>query len=385
MDKNTHTNFLLLTPGPVPASSSLLQTLSEPMIHHRSLEFVNILKKVKILLKKMFQTEQEVLILNSSGTGAMAASLLNTLSPGDTVLVLSAGKFGERWVEMATSYKLKVLQLEAPWGEAISPTKVHTTLQNNPHIKAVLAQACETSTGVLHPVQELANLIKNRPDTLFILDTISALGAVDIPMDKWGIDIMIGGSQKSFCLPAGMSFITLSQKAWRFNEKSKLPVYYLDLKKENKAQTQGQTAFSTNVSFIRALYSFLSQLEQKEGLNKLIQKSEALSKMTLQFCKDLGLTVFGHPPSPSVTSIALPKHIDGVKLKKQIEEKHKVIFGGGQEQLKGHIIRVGHLGDLSISDLKRGLKCLAMELHSLDPKFINKKEMETLFAQWNNT
>ena len=384
MDKNTHKNFLLLTPGPVPASSSLLQTLAKPMIHHRSPEFVSILKKVKTLLKKVFQTDQEVLILNSSGTGAMAASLLNTLSSGDTVLVLSAGKFGERWAEMAISYKLKVLQLKTPWGKAISPTKVHTILKNNPDIKAVLVQACETSTGVLHPIRELADLIKNSSSTIFIVDAISALGAVNIPMDKWGIDIMIGGSQKSFCLPAGMSFIALSQKAWKFNEKSQFPVYYLNLKKENKAQTQGQTAFSTNVSFIRTLYSFLLPLEKKEGLNKLIQKSRTLSEMTLQFCKHLNLTVFGHPPSPSVTSIALPKHIDGVKLKKQIEEKHKVIFGGGQGQLKGNIIRVSHLGDLSVSDLKRGLKCLAMELHSLDTKLINKKDMETFFTQRNN-
>ena len=377
MNKNPDTpppTPLLLTPGPVPIPVSILKILSKPMIHHRCTQFADILKQTQFLLKKIFQTEQEVLILNASGTGSMASALLNTLSPGDTVLALSAGKFGERWAEIATAYKLKALRLNIPWGKAVSTKEVRTILDKNPQIKAVLAQACETSTGVLHPIEQLAALTKKKPNTLFIVDAISALGAVDIPMDKWGIDIMIGGSQKSFCLPAGMSFIAFSQKAWQFNEKAQLPVYYFDLKKEKKAQAKGQTAFSANVNFIRALHSLLLPMEKKEGLNKLIQKSEQLSKITLQFCKTLGLNIFADPPSPSVTSIALPKHIDGVKLKKHIEEKYKVVFGGGQGQLKGHIIRVGHLGDISTADLKKGLKCLLLGLQSIDPHFITKKD-----------
>lgn len=373
---------LLLTPGPVSIPQSLLQILSEPMIHHRSLEFANILQKTQTLLKKMFQTKQDVLLLNSSGTGAMSAALLNTLSPGDTVLALCAGKFGERWADMAKSYKLNVIKLSATWGKAIFPEELKRTLKKHPQIKAVLGQACETSTGVIHPVETLASTIqKENPEVLFIVDAISALGAVNIPMDKWGIDIMIGGSQKSFCLPAGMAFITLSEKAWNYNKTAKLPVYYFDLKKEKQAQSKGQTAFSTNVSFIRALHAFLSPLEKEDGLKKLIQKSEQLSQITLKFCNILNIDIFGKPNSPSVTSIQLPAHIDGVTLQKQMEKKHKILLGGGQDQLKGRIIRIGHIGGTSIADLKKGLKQLSLELHSMDTQFISKKNIEKALSE----
>lgn len=371
---NTKPKPLLLTPGPVTAPLNVLKQLSKPMIHHRSQEFVNILQETKALLKIIFQTKQDVIILNSSGTGAMSSALLNTLSPRDTVLVLSAGKFGERWLEMAKAYKLKTISLKAPWGKAISVQKTYDLLSKNPQIKAVLVQVCETSTGVLHPIKELADLIRKKPRTLFIVDAISALGAVDIKMDQWGIDAMIGGSQKSFCLPAGMSFIAFSKKAWRFNKKAKLPTYYFDLKKERKAQEKGQTAFSSNVSSIRALHSFLLPLKKKDGLKKMIQRTERLSRFTLSFCKITGLDVLAF--SPSLTSIVLPQHIDGIKLKKQIEEKYQVVFGGGQGKLKGRIIRIGHLGDISLKELKKALKSLVLVLHSLESDLIRKKELK---------
>ncbi len=374
--KKAQNTPLLLSPGPVAIADSILQTLSEPMIHHRSKEFELVFKQAKGLLKQMFQTQQEVFILNSSGTGAMSAGLLNTLSPGDTVLTLSAGKFGERWAEMAMAYKLKTLTVSAPYGKAVSVQSASALLRKNPQTKAVLAQACETSTGVLHPVRELAGLVREKPNTLFIVDAISALGAVDIPMDEWGIDVMTAGSQKSFCLPAGMSFIALSQKAWRFNESSRLPVYYLDLRKEATAQAKWQTAFSSNVSFIRALRAFLQPLSNKEGLGGMIRHSKELSKITLQFCRTLGLKVFADPPSPSLTCMALPDSIDGVKLKNLLEEKYRVILAGGQGKLKGRIIRVGHLGDVSKPDLKKGLKSLALALQETAPGLFDKKDME---------
>ena len=283
---------LLLTPGPVPASPAVLKKLSVPFIHHRSPEFTQIFKETKFLLKQVFQTEQDVLILNASGTGAMASALLNTLSPGDMVCCLSAGKFGERWIEMATAYRLKVLTVKAPYGQVIPLAKVRAILEQNKSIRAVLAQASETSTGVLHPIKELAGLIKKRANTLFIVDAISALGAVDMPMDKWGMDVVIGGSQKFFCLPAGLSFIAFSQKAWHFKERACLPVYYLDLKKEKVAQEKGQTAFSANVSSIRALHLFLSPLKKPDGLKKMRAKIENLSQITQQFCQKAGFKAF---------------------------------------------------------------------------------------------
>ena len=355
---------LMLTPGPVPAPSAVLKKLAEPFIHHRSSLFISIFKETRLLLKKVFHTRQDVLILNSSGTGAMSAALLNTLSAKDTVLVLSAGKFGERWIEMAKAYNLKVLTVQAPYGQAISVQQVKKILSQNQSIRAVLVQASETSTGVLHPVRELALLVKKRHSTVFIVDAISALGAVDIYMDKWGIDVLIGGSQKFFCLPAGLSFIALSPKAWRFREKARLPLYYFDLKKERVAQEKGQTVFSTNVSAIRALHLFLTPLKKTDGLHKKRLKIKHLSQITQQFCQKEGLKIFGSPASPALTCIALPKHIDGVKLKNRMEQKHRITLGGGQGKLKGRIIRVGHLGDISLKDLKRSLKCLLKEIKS---------------------
>ena len=355
---------LLLTPGPVSASSALRNKLAEPFLHHRSLSFIQIFKETRLLLKKVFQTQQDVLILNASGTGAMASALLNTLSPGDTVLALSAGKFGERWVEMAKAYNLKVQIVQAPYGQAISPAQVKATLSRNKQIRAVLSQAVESSTGVLHPIEELAGLIKKRANTLFIVDAISAIGAVDIPMDKWGIDVVIGGSQKFFCLPAGLSFIALSSKAWQFQKKACLPVYYLDLKREKTAQAKGQTAFSANVSSICALHLFLTPLKKTGGLQKKREHIENLSKITRQFCQSAGLRLFASPSSPSLTCLALPQHIDGVRLKKQMEEKHGITLGGGQGKLKGRVIRVGHLGDISVADLKRSLRYLLIEIES---------------------
>ena len=282
-----------------------------------------------------------MLTLNASGTGAMSAALLNTLSPKDKVLAICAGRFGQRWAEMASAYQLQTQIINIPWGEAVKVQQVKAILKKDPQIKAILIQACETSTGVLHPIQKLAQLTKTNSKILLIVDAISALGAVNIPMDKWGIDVLIGGSQKSFSLPTGMSFICLSKKAWQFNKTSRLPVYYLDLKKEKAAQKKGQTAFSSNVSYIKALYQFFSS--GAGNINTRIQHSRKMSKMTLNFCKNLDLNTFAKVPSPSMTSITLPAHIDGIKLKKYIEIKYAVIFAGGQEKLKGRVLRIGTL------------------------------------------
>ena len=373
---------VLLTPGPVPANSSILAALSEPMIHHRTQAFVEQLKQAQNLLQKFFQTKQPVLILNATGTGAMSAALLNTLSPGDSVLSVSAGRFGERWTEMAESYQLNAIPVSAPWGTTINIEAVKKELQKNTNIKAVLSQACETSTGVLHPVKELAEVCQQH-QVLFILDAISALGAVDIQMDKWGIDVLIGGSQKSFGLPAGMSFISLSEKAWYFNKESKMPVFYLDLKKELTAQAKGQTAFSSNVAFVRALAKALTPIEQ-QGLQFFIQRSQRLSQITLEFCNKINLQIYAEKPSPSVTSIALPSHIDGAKLKKQIETQYNVVVGGGQGKLQGKIIRIGHLGNISIEDLKQGLTALAYSLNEMDSKIITDTQLQTALDYLKN-
>ncbi len=363
---------ILLTPGPVPLSASVRHALSQATIHHRSKKFSQKLLALQSDLKTIFQTKQTVLLLNATGTGAMASALLNTLSPKDEVLVLSAGKFGKRWQDLAVTYQLKTHTVKAPWGKAISTKDVSTALKKHPSIKAVLLQACETSTGVWHPVQKLAQLTRKKTNTLFILDAISAVGAIDIPMDKWGIDIMIGGSQKAFGVPAGMSFIALSKKAWNFYKTSTLPAFYFDLKKEQIAQLKGQTAFSSNVAYINALHVSCKKLAQ--NLKGHFQHTRQLSQITQVFCKALGLRLFAQTPSPSVTAIMLPSHIDGVKLKQQIEKKYGVVFAGGQGSLKGSIIRIGHLHP-STADLLKGLKALALVLRSVN--YVSHKQVQS--------
>ena len=371
---------ILLTPGPVPLSPSVLKSLSKPPPYHRSTQFAKILLSIQPYLKKIFQTKQTVLLLNASGTGAMAAALLNTLSAKDTVLVISAGKFGERWAEMAFAYKLRVHLIKIPWGEAVDIPAVRTALKKDSSIKAVLVQACETSTGVLHPVQALAQLTKKHPHVLFILDAVSALGAVDIPMDRWGIDVMIGGSQKSFGLPAGLSFISLSQKAWRFNKKASLSVYYFNLKKELTAQLKGQTAFSSNASYIQALHTHL--LENKNPLKQNCQNARRRAKAAEHFCQKINLKIFAQTPSPSVTSMLLPPNINGVLLKEQINKKYGVIFAGGQGPLKGRILRIGHLntGPRAALNLLKGLTALAWQLNTIHPQVFTKTKITQALA-----
>jgi len=252
MKKSSDLTPILLSPGPVPLSSAVKEQLGLDMTHHRSLEISEDLQQVFIYLKKIFQTKEDVYLLNASGTGAMEAALTNTLSSLDEVLCVNSGKFGERWIKMAQIFQLKVHEVKVPWGHAIQVSQIEEKLKQNPKIKAVFIQACETSTCVLHPIQEIGKLIRKKEETLLIVDGISALIVSPLPMDEWGIDVLIGGSQKSFSLPAGMSFISLSQKAQKFQEHSNLPVFYFDLKKEKKANAQAQTSFSTNVSFIRA-------------------------------------------------------------------------------------------------------------------------------------
>ena len=366
---------LLLTPGPVILSLPIQKSLSQAMWHHRSALFKKTLSHVSFALKDVFQTKEEVLILNSTGTGAMEASLSNTLSPQEEVLCVCAGKFGERWRDIAQAFNLKARIIEIPWGQAVSAQNIKECLDQNKNIQAVLISACETSTATQHPIKEIAELLKNYPQTLFIVDAITGLGAMELKMDEWGIDVMIAGSQKSFWLPAGLAFISLSQKAWEKSLSSKLPKYYFDLNREKSAQKKGQTAFSSSVSLIRALSVSLEQI-QKKGLKNLINQSKKLKKSCHAFCKVMDLKLFSSQPANALTAIEISS---AQTLKKKLEEKHHVFVAGGQGKLKGKILRIGHLGPLSNEDFMKGLKALALELKSLEPtSFTEKKVSEAL-------
>lgn len=366
---------ILLSPGPVALSPSVREQLGRSMTHHRSMEIKQALARLQSSLQKVFKTKEHIYILNSSGTGAMEAAITNTLSPQDEVLVISAGKFAQRWKELSLAYGLIPHEIKVPWGEAVSVSSVKERLKSCPQIKAVLVQACETSTAVNHPIKELAELTKNRPQTLLIVDAISALMMMDLDMSAFGIDILIGGSQKSFALPTGMSFLALSKKAYEFQKTSKLPVFYFDLKKEKKANEKWETAFSSNVSFIRALDASLQEYFQ-QGFSQMRKKAKTLAQAAEQYAKHLNLKLFSSSPSLTVTALTMPENIDGNQVKKFMEEQN-VIVGGGQDFLKGKIIRFGHIGHISYKDYAKALKIFGQALQQQRPEIYTEDLLKT--------
>ncbi len=340
---------ILLAPGPVQLHPEVQKILALPMIHHRTPEFDQILKNVLIDLKFLFQTEQSVYILTATGSGGMEALLINVLHPQAEVLCLVSGKFGERWAQMAEAYGAKVHTLKIPWGESVSVKDVEKFLQQNPQISLVLTQACETSTATVHPIQELAEVV-SQTQALFLVDAITALGAMPLPMDKWKIDGLVAGSQKAIMLPTGMSLISFSKKAWEKIQSNPMPRFYFDIRKEENANKKGETFFSSNVSLIRAL-SFVLKHIKETGLNSLYHTLHRRAEYTRQMAPHLGLKIYSQSPSDSVTALLTPDTIDSQKLRDHLESKYHVTLMGGQDQLKGKILRLGHMGFLTDDDL----------------------------------
>ena len=371
---------LLLTPGPVSLNSSVRKALAQQMKHHRSQEFKTLFKGVSLKLKKIFQTKEPVLILHSTGTGAMEAALTNTLSPKEEILCLCAGKFGERWRDIAQSFDLETHCLTIPWGEAFDPQQIKNKLEENKNIRALLISACETSTATDQPIKEISQILKLYPHVLFIVDGITAVGARELPMDEWGIDVLIAGSQKSFMIPAGLSFIAFSKKAWQAKQNSTCPNYYFDLEKEKNAQSQGQTAFSSSFTLISALNKSLNIIEKK-GLNFYILRCQILKKSCHVFCKTLGLKLYSSNPANSVTAIQIPKKLSAQELKKNLQKKHRIVLASGQDLLKDKVLRIGHLGPISDSDHLRALQALALEFQKLSPSFFSQKKIKIALQQ----
>lgn len=371
--------YRLMAPGPVQMSEGVLKALSEPMIHHRTPAFVKILNTALSGLKYVFETTNPVMILPTTGTGAMEAALVNTLSPGDHILCVAGGKFGERFEKIASAYNISTSTVDVKWGETVDAKVIDSFLASHPNTKAVTVQACETSTGVMHPIEEIAKVVKNYPNTLLIVDGITAVGATKLPMDQWSIDILLSGSQKAFQIPTGLAFISLSKKAWAFAENSTCPKFYLNLKKEMLANQQGQTHFSSSVSLIRALNVVLQEIE-KQTLPAWQQRVTNLSIATQKAALALGLKLFSSSPSPTLTAIEVPQNVDGAALRKHLEEKYNITVMGGQDHLKGKIIRIGHMGDISDDDALSTIHFLALSLNELgyaiDEKVIEKATQE---------
>lgn len=368
--------YKVLAPGPVNLHPEVQKILALPMIHHRTPEFDQILKSALTGLKKIFRTQQDCFILSSTGSGGMEALLINTLASGDEVLAIDSGKFGERWTEMAQVFGGKMIPLKVPWGQAVSVSEVEKKLTENPAVKIVLCQACETSSGVRHPIQELGKLIHKYPETLFLVDGITALGAYPLPMDEWHIDGLVGGSQKAFMLPTGLSFISFSKKAWTKIEKNQTPRYYFDIRRERAANQKGETFFSSNVTLIRAL-DFVLKLIEKEGLETHFARIQKRSDFTLKFGARLGLESFSLSPSPSLTALKVPSGIDSQELRLKLEKEHHITVMGGQDQAKGKIIRIGHMGQITPQDMIEVFLKLHETLEKMGAKLpVTKADLE---------
>lgn len=357
--------YRLMAPGPVPLHPEVLKTLGQEMLHHRTPLFDQILKSSLQKLKKIFLTEESVYILTGAGSSGMEACLVNLLSPGDEVLSVISGKFGERWAEMAEVFGYKVHTLQVPWGEAVVPETVENYLKQNPQIRAVLCQACETSTAVLHPIQKLGEIVSKFENTLLLVDGITAVAATHLPMDEWKIDGLVAGSQKAFMLPTGLSFVSFSKKAQKFFESAKTPRYYLDLRKEKKANASGETFFSSSVTLVRALDRALD-IMLETGLPKWIHEIQDRADFTTHIARTLNLRIYSQAPSPSLTAILVPDGIDGQKWRAHLEKQYNITVMGGQDQLKGKILRVGHMGFITNEDLFAWAGAMFKSLQDMD-------------------
>ncbi|MFH1701959.1 MAG: alanine--glyoxylate aminotransferase family protein [Nitrospirota bacterium] len=355
----------LLAPGPTPVPSEVLLAMSAPIIHHRSPDFLPVLDAAKKGLQWLYQTKNDVLILCSSGTGGMVGSVNNFFSQGDKVIVINGGKFGERWTKICQSYGLKVDEIMVEWGYAIKPEIVEKKLKKDKDIKGVFVQASETSTGVYHEIKALASIVKKYEDTLLIVDAISALVAHDLRTDEWEIDIMVGGSQKGLMLPPGLAFVSVSEKAWKKAETSKLPRFYFNFKKERENLAKNQTNFTSPITLIIGLNESLKML-QKEGLVNVFKRHERLAHATRKAVQALGLELYSKDsPSNAVTAIMTPPGIDGQAVYKNLREKYGITAAGGQDRARGKIFRIAHLGYVDRFDVVTAIAGIEMVLKGM--------------------
>ena len=352
----------LLAPGPTPVPETINLEMAAPMVHHRTPQFSKIFAEAAEDAKYLFQTQQDVLILASTGTGGMESCITNLFSPGDKVLVVNSGKIGERWGKISESYGLEPIWLNVEWGQAVDPAEVKAMLDKDRDIRAILVQASETSTTVSHPIEALSKLTRDRDQILLVVDGITGLGVFPLPMDEWGIDAMITGSQKALELPPGLALVALSEKAWKFADQAKCPHFYFDLKKEQKNLGNQTTAYTPAVSLVIGLRTVLKSIKE-EGLENVHKRHNRLARATRAAAKALGVKMIApDAPADSATGVFLPEGIDGGKIVKSLRDDFGVTLAGGQDQWKGKIIRIAHLGYVDTFDTIIAISAIEMAL-----------------------
>lgn len=356
--------FRLLTPGPTPLPERVRLVLARDMIHHRKSEFKEIMGQVQQSLQTLFGTSGTVLPLSCSGTGAMTAAVYNLFAPGQKVLVIDGGKFSQRWSEIALSRGLEVETIPVPWGQAVRPEAVEAALKADPSIAGVLIQLSETSTGVLHPVEAVARITRES-QALLVVDGISAVGLSPCPMDAWGVDCLLTGSQKGLMLPPGLALLALSGRAWACAGKQTPGCFYFNLVKERENVLKGQTCFTSPVGLILGLKESLDMLLEN-GLEPVYAKQWALTMLTRAGLSAMGLELFAKKDFAwGITSVLLPDGVDGTKVLRLAQEKHGVCMAGGQDHYKGRMARIGHMGWVDWADVAAGLYALNDSLRAV--------------------
>lgn len=372
----------LLTPGPTPIPERVRLVMAQDMIHHRKGVFKSAMQRVQTHLHTLFGTEQTVLPLACSGTGAMTAAVHGLFQPGQKLLVVEGGKFGQRWREIAAVRGCETTTINVAWGQAVSPEAVRAALDADPSIRGVLMQLSETSTGVLHPVQDIAAITRQR-DVLLVADGISAVGLSPCPMDAWGIDCLLTGSQKGLMVPPGLALLALSQRAWKVAESIAPSCFYFNLPKERSNVEKNQTLFTSPVSLILGLAESLDMI-MEFGLDALYRKQWALTLMARQGVTQLGLELFAKEHFAwGVTSVLLPDGVDGARVVQLAAERYGVYMAGGQDHLKGRIVRVGHMGWVDWADLAAGLHALAMSLREAGGYSASRDYLECALAAYH--
>jgi aspartate aminotransferase-like enzyme len=336
--------------------------MAQPMIHHRTPEYEAIFADVRRDLKLLFQCVSEVLMLAASGTGAMEAAVVNTLSPGERVLVVRGGKFGERWAEICEAHGVQVVPVDVPYGKSIDPAAVAALLDAQPDIRAVFATHSETSTGTIHDIQGVADTVR-RHAAILVVDAITSLGVMDLPMDVWGVDIVVAGSQKALMLPPGLAFAALSEKAWARVPGARLPRFYFDFRAERKAIQANQSAFTPAVSLVVGLRESL-RLILEEGLTNVFARHERLARATRAGVQALGLSLFSERPGAACTAVAAPAGIGAGSIVKGFRQRG-ITIAGGQGSMKGQLFRISHMGYVDEADILVALSALELVLADL--------------------
>ena len=354
-----------MIPGPTPVPERVLEALGRHPIGHRSKDFQTIVKSTTENLQWLHQTKNEVLTITGSGTAAMEAGIINTLSKGDKVICGENGKFGQRWVKVAEEFGLEVIKINAEWGKPLDPENFKNILENdlNKDIKAVILTHSETSTGVINDLKTISQYIRNHKKALSIIDCVTSIGAFNVPTDEWELDVVASGSQKGYMIPPGLSFISMSEKAWKANQLSNLPKFYLDLKLYKKSLLNNSNPFTPSVNLMFALDEALKMMKE-EGLENIFQKHERHKRAISEAAKKLNLKLFANEKSlsPSITAIET-KNFDAESFRKTIQVKYGIQLAGGQDHLKGKIFRVGHLGFINDLDIISAITAIGLTLY----------------------